>query len=124
MPSDIDLDTYFRRIGYTGAHTPTLETLAALHRRQVRTIPFENLNPFLGQPVPWSATVSPPVAATAVVVLGDPAYYPRFGFKPAAAHAVIDPFGAGDAFMALELIPGALSEPSAIRYAPAFGVPG
>jgi len=27
----IDLDAYFARIGYTGPHTATLETLHALH---------------------------------------------------------------------------------------------
>jgi N-acetyltransferase len=46
----IDLDAYFRRIGHAGAREPTLDTLAALHLRHVRAIPFENLNPLLGWP--------------------------------------------------------------------------
>jgi putative acetyltransferase len=29
-----------------------------------------------------------------VVVLGHPAYYPRFGFEPGAAHGILDPYGA------------------------------
>ena len=49
--SPIDLDDYFRRIGYAGARAPTLETLRAVHLRHAETIPFENLNPLLKWPV-------------------------------------------------------------------------
>jgi N-hydroxyarylamine O-acetyltransferase len=48
----IDLDSYFRRIGYSGDRRPTLETLRAIHVRHVEAIAFENLSPFLGWPVP------------------------------------------------------------------------
>lgn len=56
-----------------------------------------------------------------VVVLGDPAYYGRFGFAPASRWGLIGEYGGGDAFQALELIPGAI-DPTAglIRYAPEF----
>ena len=47
----IDLDAYLRRIGYTGAREPTLETLQALHALHTETFAFENLNPLLGWPV-------------------------------------------------------------------------
>lgn len=47
----IDLDAYFRRIGYTGERTATLETLRALQRLHTAAIPFENLSPLLGLPV-------------------------------------------------------------------------
>ena len=46
--------------------------------------------------------------AEAVIVLGHPGYYPRFGFSAALAGKLASPF-AGPAFMALELTPGALS---------------
>jgi N-hydroxyarylamine O-acetyltransferase len=46
-----DLDAYFRRIGYTGARAPTLETLRAVHFRHTEALPFENLDPFLRRPV-------------------------------------------------------------------------
>ncbi|HEY7450259.1 MAG TPA: arylamine N-acetyltransferase [Vicinamibacterales bacterium] len=46
-----DLDAYFARIGYTGQRTPTLQTLREIHRCHAGSIPFENLNPFLGWPV-------------------------------------------------------------------------
>lgn len=47
----VDLDAYFQRIGYRGDRAPTLETLQAIHRCHAETIAFENLNPFLQQPV-------------------------------------------------------------------------
>lgn len=56
------------------------------------------------------------------VVLGHPSYYPRFGFGPAARFGLS--FGDApprDAFMALELEPGALARQSGkVRYAPEF----
>jgi N-hydroxyarylamine O-acetyltransferase len=48
----LDLDAYFRRIGYGGSRAPTLETLRALHLRHPLAITFENLDPFLRRPVP------------------------------------------------------------------------
>jgi N-hydroxyarylamine O-acetyltransferase len=49
--NSIDLDAYFQRIGYEGDRTPTLETLQAIHQCHTVAITFENLNPFLRQPV-------------------------------------------------------------------------
>jgi putative acetyltransferase len=43
----------------------------------------------------------------AVIVVGHPDYYPRFGFSAALARPLASPFS-GDAFMALELTTGAL----------------
>jgi N-hydroxyarylamine O-acetyltransferase len=47
----IDLDAYFRRIGFAGAAGPNRATLDALHRLHPQAIAFENLDPLLGQPV-------------------------------------------------------------------------
>src|SRR5262245_48596342 len=47
----IDLDAYLRRIAYTGAREPTLETLRALHWHHPLAIPFETLDPLLGRGV-------------------------------------------------------------------------
>lgn len=57
-----------------------------------------------------------------VLVLGDPAYYPRFGFQPAARFGVRCPFPAPEeAFMALELSPGAFAGCTGMAaYGPAF----
>lgn len=42
------LDKYFTRIGYDGEIAPTREVLATLCLRHLKTIPFENLDPFFG----------------------------------------------------------------------------
>jgi N-hydroxyarylamine O-acetyltransferase len=44
----IDLNGYFRRIGYSGAAAPDRDTLAAIHRLHPQAIAFENLDPLLG----------------------------------------------------------------------------
>ena len=58
--------------------------------------------------------------AAAVFVLGDPAYYARFGFSAEEAKQIASPY-AGKHFMALALKPLALSGPGDVRYAPPFG---
>jgi N-hydroxyarylamine O-acetyltransferase len=52
----IDLNAYFQRIGYSGECTPTLKTLQSIHQHHAEAIAFENLNPFLKQPVLLDAT--------------------------------------------------------------------
>jgi N-hydroxyarylamine O-acetyltransferase len=47
----IDLEAYFRRIGFTGDAAPDRTTLDALHRLHPQAIAFENLDPLLGVPV-------------------------------------------------------------------------
>lgn len=47
----IDLDAYFRRVGYDGPRTATLATLRELHRLHPQAIAFENLDPLLRRPV-------------------------------------------------------------------------
>lgn len=57
----------------------------------------------------------------AIIVLGHPGYYPRFGFSARTAETLQAPF-AGPGFMALELWPDALKAGGRVRYAKAFGV--
>ena len=61
--------------------------------------------------------------ADVVVVLGHPAYYPRFGFEPAAAFDLASEYDAPpEAFMVLELVPGALEGvEGTVQYHAAFG---
>jgi putative acetyltransferase len=60
-----------------------------------------------------------------LVVLGDPNYYSRFGFLPASRFAIDNEYEAGDAFMALELQPGALAGHGGLcQYAPEFMAAG
>jgi putative acetyltransferase len=62
------------------------------------------------------------VGARAVVVLGHPTYYPRFGFAPAwAAGLYYRVPGPNPSFMVLELLPAALrGHTGEVRYHPAF----
>ena len=58
-----------------------------------------------------------------VVVLGHPEYYPRFGFRRASEFGVRWEQDAPDeAFMLLELLPGALrGKQGVVRFRPEFG---
>lgn len=58
----------------------------------------------------------------ALVVLGHPDYYPRFGFRPARGFGLTCPYDVpDDAFLALELTPDALRDVAGrIRYPDAF----
>jgi N-hydroxyarylamine O-acetyltransferase len=49
--ASVDLDAYFRRVGYEGDAAPTLAVLRELHRLHTEAIPFENLSPLAGEPV-------------------------------------------------------------------------
>ena len=62
----------------------------------------------------------------AVVVLGHPGFYPRFGFSPAAEIGLHCIWPAPpEAFMVLELVPGALrGVRGEVAYHTAFGAPG
>ena len=59
-----------------------------------------------------------------VIVIGHPAYYPRFGFSSEKAQSLESPFPVeAEAFMALELSPGALDRVRGkLRYPVAFGL--
>ncbi|MCC7420445.1 MAG: N-acetyltransferase [Planctomycetaceae bacterium] len=58
-----------------------------------------------------------------VVVLGVPAFYAKFGFRPASVWGFRDEYGGGEAFQAIDLAP---QEPPSwcgtVRYAPAFSM--
>jgi putative acetyltransferase len=59
------------------------------------------------------------------VVLGSPSYYGRFGFGPASAVGMVDEYGGGPAFQAVELIPGAMPVGAGlVRYGPEFAAFG
>jgi putative acetyltransferase len=56
------------------------------------------------------------------IVLGHPAYYPGFGFSAQLVERLKAPFS-GPAFMALELVPGALENVTGeVCYPPPFGL--
>jgi len=58
-----------------------------------------------------------------IVVVGHPGYYPRFGFSPRLAANLASPFSDNDAFMSLDLVPGALDGVKGrVQYSPPFGI--
>jgi putative acetyltransferase len=59
--------------------------------------------------------------AAFVVVLGDPAYYARFGFRRAREFGLANEYGVDDEFMAKEIRPDGLPPGRAlVKYAPEF----
>ena len=56
-----------------------------------------------------------------LLVLGDPAYYGRFGFKAETAAQVGAPFAGLAAFQGLALEPGAFDQPLFVGYPEPFG---
>lgn len=61
------------------------------------------------------------IGAGFVVVLGEPAYYQRLGFAPAADWGMVDEYGGGAAFQAIELRAGAILRVAGlVRYASEF----
>lgn len=56
-----------------------------------------------------------------VVLLGNPAYYSRFGFTPGRMSGLSSDYGEGDEFQALELSPGSLAGVTGkVKYVPEF----
>jgi putative acetyltransferase len=56
-----------------------------------------------------------------VVVLGDPAYYPRFGFQRGKKFGLDNEYGEDEPFMVVELFPGALARFNGlVKYLPEF----
>ena len=58
--------------------------------------------------------------ASGVLVLGHPAYYPRFGFSAETAARVKAPYSGSPSFMALALEDGAFDAPISVAYPEAF----
>jgi putative acetyltransferase len=56
-----------------------------------------------------------------IVLLGDPAYYCRFGFIPGREFGLLSDYGYGDEFQVRELVPGVLRGAKAtVKYVPEF----
>ncbi|MFC6180193.1 GNAT family N-acetyltransferase [Lactiplantibacillus daowaiensis] len=64
------------------------------------------------------------VGVPAISILGDPAYYGRFGYRPASQFGITAPMAIPAAyFMLRELTPGALAAyQGELHYDPAFGI--
>lgn len=60
-----DLDAYLRRIAYRGPREPSPDTLAGIIACHAATLPFENIDVFLGRPIRFD-----PASVTAKLVHG------------------------------------------------------
>jgi putative acetyltransferase len=58
--------------------------------------------------------------AHGVIVLGHPAYYPKFGFSAETAARIAAPYAGSPSFMALALEAGAFDAPMSVAYPDAF----
>lgn len=94
------------------------ELIAALAPMAVR--PDHQRKGLGGQLVERGIEACREFGAHAVIVLGHPDYYPRFGFSAQAASNVTSPYSGSPAFMALELERGTLTEPMFVAYPDAF----
>jgi hypothetical protein len=57
---DAQLESYFARIGYSGAKSATLQTLRELQALHPAAIAFENLDVLLKRPMLWRPRLLPP----------------------------------------------------------------
>lgn len=79
-------------------------------------------NQGIGTALTWEALeIAKKIGYPSVIVVGHPQYYPRFGFKPAKEFGLSAPFEVPhEAFLALELIPGAFKKGGLTVYPPEF----
>jgi putative acetyltransferase len=73
-----------------------------------------------GQLVRAALETAPEFGVVGVLVVGDPAYYGRFGFSHAAAARVSCPYSSLAAFQGLALHPGRLDAAMTVAYPSAF----
>lgn len=64
----MDINAYFNRIGYNASCAPTLENLHALTYAHAKSIPFENLDVLLGQPIRLSSLTRGKTSAISKIV--------------------------------------------------------
>jgi putative acetyltransferase len=102
--------------------TPQASTLHALALAPVAVLPDRQRQGIGSRLVREGLRACAEAGHRVVVVLGHPAYYPRFGFSAQLAERLKAPFS-GPAFMALELVPGALENVTGeVHYPPPFGL--
>jgi putative acetyltransferase len=98
------------------------ESIAAVALAPMAVLPEYQRNAIGGSLILSGLDVLRQAGERIVIVVGHPEYYPRFGFSPEKAQALESPFPP-EAFMALELAPGALDGVRGkVRYPAAFGI--
>jgi putative acetyltransferase len=101
--------------------TPT-EVIAAVALAPMAVLPRYQRQGIGGRLIRYGLDALRALGERIVIVVGHPAYYPRFGFSTEQARSLESPFPP-DAFMALELSPGALDRiRGRVRYPQPFGL--
>jgi putative acetyltransferase len=101
--------------------TPT-EVIAAVALAPMAVLPRYQRQGVGGRLLRYGLDALRALGERIVIVVGHPAYYPRFGFSTEQARSLESPFPP-DAFMALELSPGALDRiRGRVRYPQPFGL--
>jgi len=101
--------------------TPT-ESVAAVALAPMAVLPGYQRRGIGGRLIRYGLDTLRALGERIVIVVGHPGYYPRFGFSTEQARSLESPFPS-DAFMALELSPGALDHTRGrVRYPNSFGL--
>jgi putative acetyltransferase len=101
--------------------TPT-EMVAAVALAPMAVLPRYQRQGIGGRLIRYGLDALRGLGERIVIVVGHPSYYPRFGFSAERARSLEGPFPP-DAFMALELSPGALDRiRGRVRYPRSFGL--
>jgi putative acetyltransferase len=123
--SVVALDAAGIVVGHAGFSPLTVEsTASAVCLGPVAVLPGHRRRGIGEQVVRFGLGTCKRAGTGFVVVLGDPRYYRRFGFRPAADWQLRDEYDGGDAFQALELRVGAIPRGCILRHAPEFAALG
>lgn len=102
--------------------TPTSVLVSAVALAPIAVLPERQRQGIGGQLIRHGLELLRGQGEKIVIVLGHPGYYPKFGFSVEKARLLESPFPA-EAYMAIELSPGALDGVrGAVVYPAAFGV--
>ncbi|MGM9987977.1 MAG: GNAT family N-acetyltransferase [Bacillaceae bacterium] len=99
-----------------------VKSIPSLALAPVSVIPSHQKKGIGKRLIEQSLVIAKALGYESVIVLGHEHYYPKFGFKPAAAWNIYAPFDVPEnVFMALELKEGALEDVSGVvQYSEAF----
>jgi putative acetyltransferase len=110
-----------RIIGHVAFSPVTVAGATGVGLAPLAVLPEHRREGIGGQLVASGLDACERLGAGFVVVLGDPRYYGRFGFRAASEWGLSDEYGGGAAFQAMELRPGAIPSGGGLaRYGPEF----
>jgi putative acetyltransferase len=110
-------------LAFSPLHVGAREEPVAVALAPVAVAPQFQRRGIGSQLIRWGLGAARDAGHGAVIVVGHPEFYPRFGFRPAAEFGLECPFPAPpESFLAVELQPGALADcRGVVRYHSAFG---